>query len=152
MTHPAIEAADAQLQAAGLPTYTELLGRSHDVAEGIEDMKNLPGSVPARLEKLKAALLRVFGQTKVKNDIGNPFALVDADAVAAAAFPDESARPSDVRSEVLQDFEVWWDKEGQYGRSGGGDYEKTFAFNAWVEVTSRVRRQAQADAMLPTAI
>lgn len=31
----------------------------------------------------------------------------------------------------LDAFEAWWQAEGQYGRSGGGDYEKTFAFNAW---------------------
>lgn len=61
MQHPVIDAVDAQLKAAGLPTYTELLGRSHDVAEGIEDMKNLPGSVPARLKKLKLAIARAAG-------------------------------------------------------------------------------------------
>lgn len=85
MQNPTIETVDAQLKAAGLPTYTELIWRAHDVAEGIEDMKNLPGSVPARLERLKAALLMAFGQTKVKNSIGNPFALADADSVVAAA-------------------------------------------------------------------
>lgn len=63
MQHPVIDAVDAQLKAAGLPTYTELTWRAHDVAEGIEDMK-LPGSVPARLKKLKDALFMAFGQTK----------------------------------------------------------------------------------------
>ena len=28
-------------------------------------------------------------------------------------------------------FETWWQARGQYGRAGGGDYEKTFAYNAW---------------------
>jgi hypothetical protein len=28
-------------------------------------------------------------------------------------------------------FEAWWEAEGQYSRAGGGDYEKTFAYNAW---------------------
>lgn len=28
-------------------------------------------------------------------------------------------------------FEAWWQASGQYSRAGGGDYEKTFAFNAW---------------------
>lgn len=28
-------------------------------------------------------------------------------------------------------FESWWDSEGQFGRAGGSDYEKTFAYNAW---------------------
>ena len=30
-----------------------------------------------------------------------------------------------------EDFETWWQQEGQFGRAGGGDYEKTFAFNSW---------------------
>lgn len=30
-----------------------------------------------------------------------------------------------------QEFEVWWETEGQYLRSGGGAYEKTFAYHAW---------------------
>lgn len=29
------------------------------------------------------------------------------------------------------DFEQWWQSDGQFSRAGGGDYEKTFAFNAW---------------------
>jgi hypothetical protein len=28
-------------------------------------------------------------------------------------------------------FNEWWRKEGQFGRAGGGDYEESFAFNAW---------------------
>jgi|ERR1035437_2227226 hypothetical protein len=33
---------------------------------------------------------------------------------------------------VTKEFEDWWAIDGQYGRAGGGQYEKTFAFNAWV--------------------
>ena len=29
------------------------------------------------------------------------------------------------------DFEQWWVRHGQFSRAGGGDYEKTFAYNAW---------------------
>ncbi|MFV3415295.1 hypothetical protein ACNFH8_23775 [Pseudomonas sp. NY15436] len=29
------------------------------------------------------------------------------------------------------EFMTWWEKHGQYCRSGGGDYERTFAFQAW---------------------
>lgn len=29
------------------------------------------------------------------------------------------------------EFERWWESQGQYCRAGGGDYEKTFAFRAW---------------------
>ena len=28
-------------------------------------------------------------------------------------------------------FEEWWNREGQFCRAGGGDYEKSFAFAAW---------------------
>lgn len=29
------------------------------------------------------------------------------------------------------EFMTWWEDHGQYCRSGGGDYERTFAFQAW---------------------
>lgn len=29
------------------------------------------------------------------------------------------------------EFAEWWEEDGQYCRSGGGDYERTFAFQAW---------------------
>ena len=31
-----------------------------------------------------------------------------------------------------EQFEEWWENEGQYQRAGGGDYEKTFAWWAWL--------------------
>lgn len=31
-----------------------------------------------------------------------------------------------------EEFEIWWNEEGQYHRAGGGDYEKTFAWWAWL--------------------
>lgn len=31
------------------------------------------------------------------------------------------------------EFEAWWESEGEYLRAGGGDYEKTFAYHAWVK-------------------
>ena len=34
-------------------------------------------------------------------------------------------------------FEEWWESEGQYNRAGGGDYEKTFAYYAWMAVVNR---------------
>lgn len=30
------------------------------------------------------------------------------------------------------EFEAWWDSEGQYHRAGGDDYCKTFAWFAWL--------------------
>lgn len=37
------------------------------------------------------------------------------------------------------DFEQWWEKHGQFCRSGGGEYEKTFAFRAWEAAVSEER-------------
>lgn len=34
-------------------------------------------------------------------------------------------------------FEKWWESEGQYHRAGGGDYEKTFAYHAWITSAKR---------------
>lgn len=29
-------------------------------------------------------------------------------------------------------FEIWWENHGQYNRAGGGNYEKTFAWESWI--------------------
>lgn len=34
-------------------------------------------------------------------------------------------------SQFVDEFMKWWEDHGQYVRSGGGDYERTFAFQAW---------------------
>ena len=34
-------------------------------------------------------------------------------------------------------FEAWWEKHGQFLRTGGGQYEKTFAWHAWCEATKK---------------
>ncbi|MBU1282757.1 MAG: hypothetical protein KJ989_13230 [Gammaproteobacteria bacterium] len=34
-------------------------------------------------------------------------------------------------SEFYEEFAKWWDDEGQYVRAGGGDYERSFAFQAF---------------------
>lgn len=34
-------------------------------------------------------------------------------------------------SQFVDEFMKWWEDHGQYTRSGGGDYERTFAFQAW---------------------
>ncbi|HGM4503064.1 TPA: hypothetical protein ACKPJS_006010 [Pseudomonas aeruginosa] len=52
------------------------------------------------------------------------------------------ARPSQAQAEQAEGahapdevfagvFAEWWEEEGQYCRAGGGDYERTFAFQAW---------------------
>lgn len=40
------------------------------------------------------------------------------------------------KENMLAEFEAWWGKHGQLGRAGGGEYEKTFAWNAWVAARS----------------
>lgn len=40
-------------------------------------------------------------------------------------------------STIREDFEVWWTKQGQFCRAGGGEYEKTFAFRAYEAATER---------------
>ncbi|MCD1628510.1 hypothetical protein [Marinobacter shengliensis] len=37
-----------------------------------------------------------------------------------------------VSDDMFRDqFQKWWDEHGQFVRSGGGNYERTFAFEAW---------------------
>ncbi|MDH0906474.1 hypothetical protein N5C65_03355 [Pseudomonas aeruginosa] len=44
----------------------------------------------------------------------------------------EQAEGAHVPDEVFAGvFSEWWEEEGQYCRAGGGDYERTFAFQAW---------------------
>lgn len=44
----------------------------------------------------------------------------------------EQAAGAHVPDDVFEaEFMAWWEEEGQYCRSGGGDYERTFAFQAW---------------------
>lgn len=31
-----------------------------------------------------------------------------------------------------REFEAWWESDGQYIRAGGGQYEKSFAYAAWL--------------------
>ncbi|MDT6962878.1 hypothetical protein QTN24_15365 [Cupriavidus sp. SZY C1] len=41
-----------------------------------------------------------------------------------------------------QHFECWWEKDGQFVRAGGGDYEKSFAHAAWNAVVEECARIA----------
>ena len=44
----------------------------------------------------------------------------------------EQAEGAHVPDEVFEaEFMTWWEEEGKFCRSGGGDYERTFAFQAW---------------------
>lgn len=50
------------------------------------------------------------------------------------------------------EFDAWWDEFGQYGRAGGGGYEKTFAYAAWKAQADRAAAQAQAMGRVPPAV
>lgn len=38
---------------------------------------------------------------------------------------------TEMKTDSYEEFEAWWESEGQFCRSGGGDYEKSFALAAW---------------------
>lgn len=49
-----------------------------------------------------------------------------------------------LRDAQEQPFEDWWEREGQFARSGGGQYEKTFAWNAWCAAIAAHEAEQQA--------
>ena len=38
----------------------------------------------------------------------------------------------DQQAILANEFDQWWENEGQYQRAGGGQYERTFAWWAWL--------------------
>lgn len=54
------------------------------------------------------------------------------------------------RAEHYMTFEEWWESHGKLCRSGGGEYEKTFAFRAWeaaiAEYESSIRKMKEEHA------
>lgn len=45
--------------------------------------------------------------------------------------------PQPLQVEWAAAFETWWESHGQFCRSGGGAYEKTFAYRAWEAALKR---------------
>ncbi|MHA3054841.1 hypothetical protein E0H77_00625 [Acinetobacter sp. ANC 4633] len=45
-----------------------------------------------------------------------------------------------------EEFDHWWEDEGQYHRAGGGQYERTFAWWAWL--SREQQHKAKIDAAL----
>lgn len=37
-----------------------------------------------------------------------------------------------IPKKVKKRFNKWWEKHGQFMRAGGGQYEITFAYEAWI--------------------
>lgn len=50
---------------------------------------------------------------------------------ASAQAPAPAPETQVDRDAQEQPFEDYWQREGQFSRAGGGQYEKTFAWNAW---------------------
>lgn len=70
--------------------------------------------------------------------------------IRVLAEPKPAAQPETVEKLVLSDeafvaeFEAWWESDGQYVRAGGGDYEKSFAFQAWRHLYPRIHAASHA--------
>lgn len=45
-------------------------------------------------------------------------------------------------SDKTREFEAWWESDGKYCRAGGGDYERTFAYEAWQAVSATLAQQS----------
>lgn len=43
-----------------------------------------------------------------------------------------------------EEFDAWWQEHGQFMRAGGGQYEVTFAYEAWMARARRVSAEAGA--------
>ncbi|OBY90490.1 hypothetical protein A6723_019460 [Pseudomonas sp. AU11447] len=66
---------------------------------------------------------------KCRNAVEEAMATTSLDHFAPQPVPAEGVR---VHDEVFEaEFMTWWEDDGQFCRSGGGDYERTFAFQAW---------------------
>ncbi|QIM51586.1 hypothetical protein [Hydrogenophaga crocea] len=63
-------------------------------------------------------------------------------AVSVGGRPTQGEAPSE-----SEPFEAWWEQKGQYLRSGGDAYEKTFAYHAWCEATNRAALASQPQAV-----
>ena len=51
-----------------------------------------------------------------------------------------SAEGANLIDVLERDFEAWWEGEGQFCRAGGGQYEKTFAYHAWMHLGTTHKR------------
>lgn len=44
-------------------------------------------------------------------------------------------------TDKIREFEAWWESDGKYCRAGGGDYERTFAYEAWQAASAALAQQ-----------
>lgn len=95
--------------------------------ESIVTMVDQSRTQTKRLRLIKYAAETALGR---KADLDRPPAPNPSRAQSGCAASQREGQPNG-----QNDFEVWWQEHGQFSRAGGGDYEKTFAFNAWNAVS-----------------
>jgi hypothetical protein len=86
---------------------------------GSRDLQQMYAAARHEIERLAAELAALKG------------------AAATGHLPDEI---------FVDEFFAWWESDGQYVRSGGGDYERTFAFEAWRHLYPRIIAAMARDA------
>ncbi|MDD2341555.1 MAG: hypothetical protein PHV54_01520 [Tolumonas sp.] len=59
--------------------------------------------------------------------------------------PDPIDLSGDMDAIIEPEFSEWWKKHGQFIRTGGGDYERTFAFGAFRYLMPRILGRKQPD-------
>ena len=72
---------------------------------------------------------------------------VTADAILSLCVPEHDGPTGDHVPDYAfeEEFSEWWQEEGQYVRSGGGEYERIFAFEAWRHLYPRIVAHAAPD-------
>lgn len=51
---------------------------------------------------------------------------------------DMGVRENHEMSISYKEFEKWWNNRGRFFRDGGGEYEKSFAFWAWIQARKNI--------------
>lgn len=81
------------------------------------------------LHALAVTIRDDMNRTRCIRVLVDPAPAPKSDLVENSALSDEA---------FSAEFEAWWESDGQYVRAGGGDYEKSFAFQAWRHLYPRI--------------
>lgn len=103
-------------QKAVAPTIRDFADCVKQLCKDFSDLRDRPymGDVTAAIDGLYDELM-------------NSDAMMEAAAFSIINQPAEKIDDG----QFVDEFMTWWEDHGQYVRSGGGDYERTFAFQAW---------------------
>lgn len=58
---------------------------------------------------------------------------VCGETICVCAVAQSRAEGANSNAGLERSFEAWWEAHGQFHRAGGGQYEKTFAYHAWID-------------------